>query len=80
MELDHHVPKLNATVFGNDIQVKPKKNYIALHRHSNFVYINIRKSRLDLTLIVKKEKLADSRKIAMDVSTTNHYGTGAYLI
>lgn len=34
--------------FGSNIQLKSKKNYIAFYKNSNFVYVKIRRSRLDV--------------------------------
>ena len=72
--------KNNVMLFGSNIQIKPKKLYIAFVRNSTFVYVILRKFRLDLVLNLKKGNLIDTKKIAADVSTTGHWGNGAYMI
>lgn len=72
--------KDNIMSFGNDIEIRPKKNYIAFYRNSNFVYIKIRKSRLDMYLNIKKGGLVDPKNITIDVQTVGNWGKGDYLI
>jgi predicted transport protein len=72
--------KSSVFLFGNNIQINPKKLYITFFRNSNFVYVIIRRSRIDLILNLKKGSLIDTKNIAIDVSTTGHWGNGSYLI
>lgn len=72
--------KNNIMSFGSDIQVKPKKNYIAFFRTSNFVYIKLRKTRIDINLSIKKGKLIDPKNMALDVTTVGNWGKGDYMI
>jgi predicted transport protein len=72
--------KNNILLFDNNIQVKPKKLYIAFFLHSTFIYIIIRKSRIDLILNLKKGSLNDTKNIAIDISNIGHWGNGDYLV
>lgn len=72
--------KNNILLFDNNIQVKPKKLYIAFFMHSTFVYVIMKRSRIDLVLNLKKGSLIDTKNIAMDVSKIGHWGNGDYLI
>jgi predicted transport protein len=72
--------KNNILLFDNNIQVKPKKLYVAFFLHSTFIYVIIKKSRIDLVLNLKKGSLIDTKNIAKDVSNIGHWGNGDYLI
>ncbi|MBA3286170.1 MAG: DUF1524 domain-containing protein [Nitrosopumilus sp.] len=65
---------------GSNIRVEPKKKYVAFIRNSNFADIIFRRSKLDLYLNVKKGDLIDPLHLAIDVSSTGHWGNGDYLI
>lgn len=62
----------------NNIDVKPKKQYIAFVAASNFVDIYIKRNGIKMWLNVPKGKLSDPKKIARDVSNIGHWGNGDY--
>jgi predicted transport protein len=66
--------------FGDDVQVKPKKVYIAFTASSNFVDITIQKKQLKCWLNLKVGELKDPFGLAKDVSNIGHYGNGDYEI
>ena len=55
---------------GNDIQIKPVKNYIAFRRKHNFLAIKTRKSMLRLILNIRKSELNDPMQKAREVEET----------
>ncbi|WP_394296025.1 DUF5655 domain-containing protein [Methanococcus aeolicus] len=64
---------------GDDITIKPLKHYIACKiSNTNFVYIVVNKSKLNLSLLIPKGNLNDDKKITADVSNTGHWGNGDY--
>lgn len=63
---------------GNDIKIKPTKQYIAFIRKSNFLDIHIYKKSLKVWLNLKKGELDDPKGIANDVSKIGHWGNGDY--
>jgi len=65
---------------GDDIQVKPKKFYIAFVAATNFVDVHVQKSQLKLWFNMNKGELDDPRKMARDVSNIGHWGNGDYEI
>jgi predicted transport protein len=65
---------------GSDIELKPKKLYIAFVRKTNFVDIEFYKSHLKLFINMKKGTLNDPQKKARDVSNVGHHGNGDYEI
>lgn len=62
----------------DNIDVKPKKQYIAFVAASNFVDIYIKRNGIKMWLNVPKGKLSDPKKIARDVSNIGHWGNGDY--
>jgi len=65
---------------GENIVVKPHKNYISFIASTNFVDIHVAKSKLKLWLNLKKGELNDPQHISRDVSTIGHWGNGEYNI
>jgi len=61
-----------------DIEVKPKKHYIAFVASSNVVDIHIQKKALKMWINMQKSKLDDPKNLMRDVSSTGHWGSGAY--
>ncbi|WP_165025438.1 DUF5655 domain-containing protein [Dysgonomonas sp. ZJ279] len=61
-----------------DIEIEPKKMYIAFKKGKNIVDIRIQHKNLILWLNMKKGELDDSRKLTIDASTKGHYGNGDY--
>ena len=61
-----------------DIEVQPKKDYIAFKKGTNVVDISILKKGLKLWINLKKEKLDDPKNLTRDVSEIGHWGNGDY--
>ncbi|WP_295715470.1 DUF5655 domain-containing protein [Mucilaginibacter sp.] len=62
-----------------DIELVPKKTYIAFKKKTNIVDIEIQTNSLKLWINLKKEKLNDSLGLMRDVSTLKgHNGNGDY--
>lgn len=68
----------SALVNLDNIEVKPKKKYIAFVAASNFADIHIQKNGLKMWLNVPKGKLNDPKEITRDVSNIGHWGNGDY--
>ncbi|MDN4753124.1 DUF5655 domain-containing protein [Porphyromonadaceae bacterium W3.11] len=63
-----------------DLEVKPKKLYIAFVADKNVVDIHIQKNALKMWVNISHSKLDDPKGIARDVSSTGHWGNGDYEI
>ena len=63
-----------------DIEVQPKKDYIAFKKSSNIVDIAVLKKGLKLWINRKKGQLDDAKQIMRDVSVIGHWGNGDYEI
>ncbi len=61
-----------------DIEVQPKKDYIAFKKGSNITDISLLKKHLKMWINLKKGKLDDPKKITRDVSEIGHWGNGDY--
>lgn len=70
----------NAILNLDNIEVKPKKFYIAFVAGTNIVDIQIQKNGLKLWLNLKKGQLDDPKGISRDVSSVGHHGNGEYEI
>jgi predicted transport protein len=71
--------KLKAAVLNFDnIEIKPKKKYIAFVSGKNIVDIHLQKKALKLWINLNKGELNDSKEISRDVSSTGHWGNGDY--
>ena len=68
----------NAILNLDDLEVKPKKKYIAFVSGSNVVDINIQKNALKLWINLPQGELDDPKDIARDVSSIGHWGNGDY--
>lgn len=64
----------------DNLELKPKKRYIAFVSNSNVVDINIQKTSLKLWINLKKGELNDLRGVSRDVSFIGHWGNGDYEI
>jgi len=64
----------------SDIEVKPKKLYIAFVGNSNFIYTKIHQKNIKLILNLKKGELEDPENYAEDVSEIGRHGNGDYRI
>jgi predicted transport protein len=63
-----------------DMEIKPKKKYIAFVASSNVTDIWIQKNALKIWLNLKHGDLDDPKRIARDVSSIGHWGNGDYEI
>lgn len=71
--------KLKSAILNlDDLDVKPKKHYIAYVGAKNAVDIQPQKTKLKVWLNVKKGKLVDPKKLMRDVSTIGHLGNGDF--
>lgn len=62
----------------DDIEVVPKKLYIAFKKDKNITDIVILKKGLKIFLNLKKGQLDDPKRLTKDVSETGHWGNGDY--
>ena len=77
-ELYHTVK--NAILNLDELEVKPKKKYIAFASGSNIVDIHVQKNALKMWINLNKGELDDSKGMARDVSAGGHWGNGDYEI
>ncbi|MCF2446813.1 DUF5655 domain-containing protein [Dyadobacter sp. CY345] len=61
-----------------DMDVDPKKLYIAFKKQKNIVDVEIQQKVLKLWINVKKGQLKDEKRLAKDVSLSGHWGNGDY--
>lgn len=66
--------------FGDDIEMKALKKYVAFKTKSNFVSVIFQKSQLKLILTIPKGSLNDPFGLARDVSNIGHWASGDYEI
>ncbi len=64
----------------DNLEVKPKKKYIAFVSGRNVIDILPQKKALKMWINMTKGELDDPKKIARDVSSTGHWGNGDYEI
>ena len=62
----------------DDIQVIANKLYIAFRKNRNIVCMNIQKKQIRMWIGAKWGALDDAKSLAIDVSSTGHWGTGDY--
>jgi predicted transport protein len=62
----------------DDIEIEPKKLYIAFKKNKNIADIVILKKGLKLFINLSKGNLDDPKKLMRDVSNTGHWGNGDY--
>ena len=62
----------------DDIQVIANKLYIAFRKNRNIVCMNIQKKQIRMWIVAKWGALDDAKSLAIDVSSTGHWGTGDY--
>ncbi len=62
----------------DDIEIVPKKRYIAFKKNKNIADIVILKKGIKLFINLKKGQLDDPKKLMKDVSETGHWGNGDY--
>lgn len=64
----------------DNLEVKPKKFYVAFVASSNVVDIHVQKNGLKLWLNLQQGQLDDPKGITRDVSSVGHWGNGDYEI
>lgn len=62
----------------DDIEIVPKKLYIAFKKHKNIADIVILKKGIKIFINLKKGQLDDSKGLMKDVSERGHWGNGDY--
>jgi predicted transport protein len=62
----------------DDIEIVPKKLYIAFKKNKNIADIVILKKGIKIFINLKKGQLDDPKKLMKDVSETGHWGNGDY--
>jgi predicted transport protein len=62
----------------DDIEIVPKKLYIAFKKNKNIADIVILKKGIKIFINLKKGQLDDSKGLMKDVSETGHWGNGDY--
>lgn len=68
----------NAILNLDELELKPKKKYIAFVSGSNVVDIHIQKNALKIWLNLQQGELDDPKEIARNVSSVGHWGNGDY--
>lgn len=68
----------NALLNLGDLEVKPKKKYVAYVSGTNVVDVQVQKNALKLHINLKNGELEDSKKLARNVTGIGHYGNGDY--
>lgn len=64
----------------DELELKPKKKYIAFVSGSNVADIHIQKNALKIWLNMQQGELDDPKELARDVSSVGHWGNGDYEI
>jgi predicted transport protein len=64
----------------NNLEIKPKKKYIAFVAGTNVIDILPQKKALKMWINMNKGELDDTKEITRDVSKTGHWGNGDYEI
>lgn len=74
--------KFKSAIFllADDIDVLPKKQYMAFNKGKNICGITILKNSLNIFINLKKGELDDPKGIAKDVSNVGHWAVGDYQI
>ena len=64
----------------DELEVKPKKKYIAFVAGSNVVDIHVQKNALKMWINFSSGELDDPKGMVRDVSSIGHWGNGDYEI
>lgn len=64
----------------DNIEIIPRKDYIAFKKETNITDICIQRSGLKIWINQKKGQLDDPKSLTRDVSSTGHWGNGDYEI
>ncbi|MFT5951272.1 MAG: putative transport protein [Francisella sp.] len=68
----------NAILDFGEIEVKPKKHYVAFIKEKNVVDIIPQRKNLKMWINMKKGELDDSKNLTRDVFAVGHWGNGDY--
>ncbi|MBE7515597.1 MAG: hypothetical protein HS105_03150 [Chloracidobacterium sp.] len=80
-EIKELYEKLKLAILNLDnLEVKPKKLYIAFVANRNVLDVRIQRNALKIWLNVRQGKLDDPKGICRDVTHTGHWGNGDYEI
>lgn len=78
-EIKELYEKLKNSILNLDnVEIKPKKKYIAFVSGRNVIDVHPQKKALKLWINLNKGELDDPKGITRDVSTTGHWGNGDY--
>lgn len=80
MTLELYEKLKNAILNIDNIELQPKKKYIAFVGSSNIVDVHIQKSALKIWINVQQGHLDDPKKLSRDVTHIGHWGNGDYEI
>ena len=61
---------------GDNIEVIIRKKYIAFKTNYNFVYINLKRSMVHVTLALRPNELEDPKHLVRDMAGIGHHGGG----
>ncbi|OFY43674.1 MAG: hypothetical protein A2X18_09525 [Bacteroidetes bacterium GWF2_40_14] len=70
----------NAILNLDNLEIKPKKLYIAFVSGTNVVDINVQRTGVKMWINLQKGQLDDPKRLARDVSSVGHWGNGDYEI
>jgi len=65
---------------GDNIEIRPRKQYIGFIANKNFVDVHPQKSQIKIWINLTKGELEDPKNLARDVSEIGHWGNGDYEI
>lgn len=65
---------------GDNIKIRPRKNYVGFIANTNFTDIHLMKSKLKIWINMNTGDLDDPKKKARNVSNIGHWGNGDYEI
>ena len=63
---------------GDDIEIRPRKDYLGFIRKTNFVDVQFQSRNLKIFINLKIGELDDPKNICRDVSNVGHWGNGDY--
>ena len=63
---------------GDDIEIRPRKDYLGFIRKTNFVDVQFQSRNLKIFINLKMGELDDPKNICRDVSNVGHWGNGDY--
>jgi len=68
--------KERITALGNDVKIAIRKNYIAFRTTRNFVYVNLKRSALDVDLPMRAREVQDPKHVIKNMEGIGHHGAG----